>query len=247
MRKITKAVLTITVVMGTAIFVWAKTKKEQKKAQNGGRHVPYGPYEALFKRPLDAIAAGTALVLLAPVIGVIALLVRVKIGSPVLFMQERPGKDKKIFTLYKFRSMTNEKDEKGELLPDEKRLTKFGKWLRSTSLDELPELLNILKGDMSIVGPRPLLVKYLDRYTPIQCRRQEVRPGLTGLAMATVRNSAGWDKKFELDIEYVDKISFLFDLKIIFWTIKIVLKREGINETGEATNSEFMGVLKEQK
>ena len=139
--------------------------------------------------------------------------------------------------------MNNKTDKDGNLLPDEDRLTSYGKFLRSTSLDELPELFNILKGDMAIVGPRPLLVKYLERYTPTQRRRHEVRPGLTGLAMSTIRNSAGWDKKFELDVEYVDKVSFLMDLKIILWTIRIVLKSEGINEEGEATNSEFMGIL----
>ena len=168
-------------------------------------------------------------------------------GSPVLFTQLRPGKDEKIYKLYKFRTMTDDRDENGELLPDEKRLTKFGKWLRSTSLDELPEAFNILRGDMSVVGPRPLLVKYLDRYTPEQHRRHEVRPGLTGLAMSTVRNSAGWEEKFELDIEYVDKISFLLDVKIIIWTVIIVLQRKGINEPGEVTNSEFMGTMKEKQ
>ena len=156
------------------------------------------------------------------------------------------GKEK-IFTLYKFRTMTDEHDLNGNLLPDEIRLTRFGQFLRSSSIDELPELLNIIKGDMAICGPRPLLVKYLERYTPEQRRRQEVRPGLTGLAMSTIRNSAGWDKKFELDIEYVDNISFLLDLKIILWTICIVIKREGINEPGSATNTEFMGTLEEHK
>jgi len=216
-------------------------------------HRPYGVYEKYIKRPLDCILAVCALAFFSPVIGIIACLVRIKLGSPVLFTQERPGVidpstgKEKIFRLYKFRSMTNERDKNGELLPDEVRLTSFGKLLRSTSLDELPELFNIIKGDMAIVGPRPLLVKYLDRYTPTQRRRQEVRPGLTGLAMSTVRNSAGWDKKFELDVEYVDKVSFLMDLKIIFWTIKIVLRREGINEPGEATNSEFMGAWEEKQ
>lgn len=211
-----------------------------------------GPYERFVKRPLDCILATGALIVLSPVMGVTALLVKKKHGSPVLFSQERPGMidpktgKEKIFRLYKFRTMTDERDENGELLPDEARLTKFGETLRSTSLDELPELVNIIKGDMAIVGPRPLLVKYLDRYTPTQRRRQEVRPGLTGLAMSTVRNGAGWDKKFELDVEYVDKVSFLMDLKIILWTIRIVLKREGINEPGFATNSEFMGVLEEK-
>ncbi len=212
-----------------------------------------GLYEKYIKRLLDCFLAACALIVLSPVMLVTAILVRVKLGSPVLFTQERPGMiDKstgkeRIFKLYKFRTMTDEKDKNGKLLPDDVRLTKFGRTLRSTSLDELPELVNILKGDMSIVGPRPLLVKYLERYTPTQRRRQEVRPGLTGLAMSTVRNSAGWDKKFELDVEYVDKVSFLMDLKIILWTIRIVLKREGINEPGTATNSEFMGILEEKE
>lgn len=216
-------------------------------------HKPYGLYEKFIKRPLDCFLAVCAFIVLSPVMGITAILVRMKLGSPVIFSQERPGMmdpgtgKEKIFKLHKFRTMTDEQDENGELLPDEMRLTKFGKTLRTTSLDELPELINIIKGDMAVVGPRPLLVKYLERYTPVQRRRQEVRPGLTGLAMSTVRNSAGWDKKFELDIEYVDKISFLFDLKIIFWTVKTVLKRKGINESGEATNSEFMGILEDKK
>lgn len=216
-------------------------------------HKPYGPYEKYIKRPLDCFLAVCALIVLLPVLLITAIRVRVKLGSPVLFTQERAGMidpstgKEKIFKLYKFRTMTDERDENGELLPDEVRLTSFGKALRSTSIDELPELFNIIKGDMAIVGPRPLLVKYLERYTPAQRRRQEVRSGLTGLAMSTVRNSAGWDKKFELDVEYVDKVSFLMDLKIILWTVCIVLKREGINEPGTITNSEFMGILEEKK
>lgn len=209
------------------------------------KHKSNGPYESFIKRPLDFILSLIALIILSPVMLTTTLLVRVRLGAPVLFTQDRPGKNEKIFKLYKFRSMTNERDERGELLPDDIRLTRFGKILRSTSLDELPELFNILKGDMSVIGPRPLLVRYLERYTPEQHRRHEVRPGLTGLAMSRVRNSAGWDKKFELDLEYVDNISFLLDVKIILWTVKIVLKREGINEEGFATNSEFMGENKE--
>lgn len=205
------------------------------------KHKSYGPYEAYLKRPLDFIISLLAIVFLSWLYLILAILVRIKLGSPVLFTQNRPGKDEKIFKLYKFRTMTNERDDKGELLSDDLRLTRFGKILRSTSLDELPELFNILKGDMAIIGPRPLLVRYLPRYTPEQRRRHEVRPGLTGLAVSRVRNSAGWNKKFELDIEYVDNISFLLDMKIIFWTVKIVLKREGINEEGFATNSEYMG------
>lgn len=224
------------------------------KEKNGiNKHKPYGPYEKYIKRPMDCFLATLAMIILSPIILITAILVRIKLGFPVLFSQERPGMidpktgKEKIFKLYKFRTMTDERDENGELLPDDVRLASFGKILRSTSLDELPELLNIIKGDMAIVGPRPLLVKYLDRYTAEQRRRQEVRPGLTGLAMSTVRNSAGWDKKYELDVEYVDKVSFLLDLKIILWTVRIVLKREGINEPGEATNSEFMGILGDKK
>lgn len=216
-------------------------------------HKCFGPYEKYIKRPLDCFLATFAFIVLSPIMLIVAILVRLKIGSPILFRQERPGMidpktgKEKIFKLCKFRTMTDERDINGKLLPDEKRLTKFGRILRSTSLDELPELLNIIKGDMAVVGPRPLLVRYLERYTPAQRRRQEVRPGLTGLAMSTVRNSAGWDKKFELDVEYVDKVSFLMDFKIIIWTIHIVLKREGINEPGSATNTEFMGILEEKK
>lgn len=217
------------------------------------RHKPYGPYERFIKRPLDCLLAAAAFIVLSPIMLITAMLVRVKLGSPVLFSQERPGMidpktgKERIFKLHKFRTMTDARDENGELLPDGLRLTSFGKILRSTSLDELPELLNIIKGDMAVVGPRPLLVKYLERYTAMQRRRQEVRPGLTGLAMSTVRNSAGWDKKFELDVEYVDKVSFLMDVKIILRTIRIVLRREGINEAGEATNSEFMGTLEDKR
>ncbi len=217
------------------------------------KHRPFGPYEKYIKRPLDFILSIVLLIVFSPIMLVIAILIRVKLGSPILFSQERPGMidqktgKEKIFKLYKFRSMTNEKNEKGELFSDEVRLTSFGKMLRSTSLDELPEFFNVIKGDMAIVGPRPLLVKYLERYTPLQRRRQEVRPGLTGLAMSTIRNSSGWDKKFELDVEYVDKVSFLMDMKIILWTIRIVFKREGINEPGQVTNSEFLGILEEKE
>lgn len=208
------------------------------------RHKFYGPYEQFIKRPLDCLLATGALVVLSPVMGVTAVLVKTKLGSPVLFTQDRPGRDEKIFKLYKFRTMTDERDSSGKLLPDEKRLTPFGKALRATSLDELPELLNIIKGDMAIVGPRPLLVKYLDRYSLVQHRRHEVRPGLTGLSAATVRNAATWERKFELDVEYVDHVSFLMDLKIIGMTAAKVLKREGISEAGQATMSEFMGSKK---
>ena len=211
------------------------------------KHKPYGIYEKYIKRPLDAFLSMGALIVFSPILLITALAVRLKLGSPILFTQERPGRNGRVFKLYKFRTMTDERDENGELLPDEQRLPKFGQLLRSTSLDEMPELINIIRGDMALVGPRPLLVKYLERYTPEQRRRHEVRPGLTGLAMATVRNSAGWDRKFELDVKYVDEISFLMDLKILYWTVGMVLRREGINEPGNATNSEFRGKLGARK
>ena len=204
-------------------------------------HKPYGPYEKYIKRPLDAFLATGALIVFSPALLVTAILVRVKLGSPVMFTQDRPGKDEKIFRLYKFRTMTDERDENGELLSDEVRLTKFGRLLRSTSLDELPELINIIKGDMAVVGPRPLLIKYLERYTPTQRRRQEVRPGFTGLAQVHGRNGISWEEKFNWDVKYVDRITFRGDWKIIFETVKTVLKREGISAEGEATMSEYVG------
>ena len=172
---------------------------------------------------------------------VVALLVRIKLGSPIIFKQERPGLKEKVFTLYKFRTMTDEKDEEGNLLPDEVRLTRFGKLLRSTSLDELPGLFNILNGDMSIVGPRPLLVKYLPLYNEHQARRHEVRPGFTGYAQVHGRNSISWEEKFDLDVEYVDHITFGQDWTIIFQTVKTVLKREGISSDSSVTMEEFRG------
>lgn len=205
-------------------------------------HLYKGPYEKYFKRPIDFFLALVSIICFSWLIVILAIIVRIKLGSPILFKQQRLGKDEEIFYLYKFRTMTDERDENGELLPDDLRLTKFGMFLRSTSIDELPELFNILRGDMSMIGPRPLLVRYQPRYSVEQHRRHEVRPGLTGLAMSKVRNSAGWDKKFELDLDYIDNITFMLDLKIIWWTIKIVLKREGINENGCATNSEFWGI-----
>lgn len=204
-------------------------------------HKAYGPYEKFIKRPLDCILATGAFVVLSPVMGATAVAVARNLGTPVLFTQERPGKDEKVFKLYKFRSMTDERGADGELLPDEVRLTKFGEFLRSTSLDELPELINIIKGDMAIVGPRPLLVRYLPRYNDRQKRRHEIRPGLTGLAQVHGRNSVSWDDKFEWDVRYVDNISFLGDVKIILMTIKSVLKREGINSNTAATMEEFLG------
>ena len=200
-----------------------------------------GFYEKCIKRPQDFLCALLACIVLSPVMLVIAILVKIKIGSPVLFAQERPGLHGDIFKLYKFRTMTNERDENGELLPDEQRLTSFGKLLRSTSLDELPEIFLILSGRLSICGPRPLLVKYLPRYNAHQARRHEVRPGFTGLAQVNGRNAISWEEKFDLDVEYVDHITFLGDWKIIFKTVWTVLKREGISSETSATMEEFMG------
>ena len=200
-----------------------------------------GPYRRYFKRPIDFVLSLGAIIILSPILLLIALLVRIKLGSPVIFKQQRPGMNEKIFTLYKFRTMTDERDEKGELLPDEMRLTNFGKFLRASSLDELPELYNILKGDMSIVGPRPLLIEYLPLYNAQQRRRHEVKPGLTGWAQVNGRNAIGWEEKFNYDVEYVDNLSFFLDVKIIFLTIMKVLKREGINQEGRATMEPFRG------
>ncbi len=185
-------------------------------------------YAKYIKRILDFTLSLIALIVLSPVFVIIAILVKIKLGSPVIFKQQRPGKDEKIFTLYKFRTMTDEKDENGNLLPDAKRLTKFGKMLRSTSLDELPELINIIKGDMSIIGPRPLLVSYLPYYTKEEKHRHDVRPGLTGLAQVNGRNTTKWDERFKYDLEYVKTICLKNDLKIILKTIKKVIKKEDI-------------------
>ncbi len=198
-------------------------------------------YSRYIKRAMDLILSLCATILLSPVMGIIALLIKFKLGTPVIFVQERPGFKERIFTLYKFRTMTDENDEKGKLLPDNKRLTRFGKILRSTSLDELPELFNIIKGDMSIVGPRPLLVQYLPLYNKHQRRRHEVRPGLTGLAQVNGRNSISWEEKFDYDVKYVDSISAMADLKIIILTIYKVFKHEGINSQSSATMDAFEG------
>lgn len=200
-----------------------------------------GFYERYIKRPQDFCCALAAIIVLSPVMAVTAVLVRIKLGSPVIFKQKRPGLNGKIFTLYKFRTMTDKKDNNGELLSDEERLTRFGKILRSTSLDELPELVNMLKGDMSVVGPRPLLVKYLPLYNERQARRHEVRPGFTGYAQVHGRNAITWEDKFEKDVYYVDHISFMGDWKIIFQTVGTVLKREGISSETTQTMEEFKG------
>ncbi|HIU28363.1 MAG: sugar transferase [Anaerovoracaceae bacterium] len=193
-----------------------------------------GFYEKYIKRIFDIVLSGLALIILSPVIAIVALLVRVKLGSPVIFKQDRPGLNEKIFKMYKFRSMTDDRDVNGELLPDEDRLPSFGKKLRSTSLDELPELVNIFKGDMSIVGPRPLSVVYLPYYTEEERIRHTVRPGLTGLAQINGRNAISWEEKFRYDIEYVKNISLGLDISVFFGTIGKVLKREGIGQAEEA-------------
>lgn len=202
-------------------------------------------YKHFFKRLFDFILSLIAIIVLSPIYIIVAVLVRIKLGSPVLFTQDRPGKDEKIFKMYKFRTMTSDTDEKGNLLPDEVRLTKFGKALRSTSLDELPELFNILKGDMSIVGPRPLLVRYLPLYNEHQKHRHDVRPGFTGWAQCNGRNAISWEEKFDLDVFYVNHISFLLDVKIVFKTVKTVLCREGISSETSATMEEFRGTSNE--
>lgn len=200
-----------------------------------------GFYEKYIKRLIDIVLSGCALVVLSPVLLLVALLVRIKLGSPVIFKQKRPGLNEEIFEMYKFRTMTDERDENGKLLPDEIRLTSFGKKLRSTSLDELPELINIFKGDMSIVGPRPLLVAYLERYNEEQKKRHLVRPGITGLAQVEGRNTLSWAEKFDYDIKYINNISFINDIKIIFKTVSVVLKKEGVSSNTSVTMEEFTG------
>lgn len=193
------------------------------------KHKPYGIYEKCIKRPLDCVCGLLAVVVFCWLYAIVAILVRVKLGSPVLFTQNRPGKDEKIFKLYKFRTMTDARDTDGNLLPDEVRLTKFGKMLRATSLDELPEAFNIIKGDMSVIGPRPLLVKYLPYYTDEERLRHSVRPGLSGLAQVNGRNAISWEDKFGYDVQYVKKITFIGDVKIIFETVKkAFVKSEGV-------------------
>ncbi|MEK3766898.1 sugar transferase [Solibacillus sp. FSL K6-4121] len=204
-------------------------------------------YKRVVKRPMDFILSLIAVIVLSPVLIVVAILVRTKLGSPILFKQKRPGLNENIFMMYKFRTMTDEKDKNGELLPDHVRLTKFGKFLRSTSLDELPELFNILKGDMSIIGPRPLLVQYLPLYNDHQKRRHEVRPGLSGLAQISGRNALSWEDKFNLDVQYVESVGFVQDWKIILMTLNKVFVREGINSETAATMEPFKGTKIERR
>ena len=200
-------------------------------------------YSPSLKRLFDLLVTLPALLVLAPFLLVLALLVRLKLGTPVFFRQPRPGLHGKLFTLYKFRTMTDARDAEGNLLPDAERLTRFGSFLRQTSLDELPELFNVLRGEMSLVGPRPLLVEYLPRYTPEQARRHDARPGITGWAQVNGRNALTWEAKFVLDVWYVDHASLWLDLKIIVLTVWKLLTREGISHPGEATMAEFTGTL----
>ena len=200
-----------------------------------------GFYEKYVKRLADIVCSLVVLAIFWWLYIILAILVRVKLGSPVLFKQQRPGKNEKIFNMYKFRTMTDTRDEHGELLPDEVRLTRFGKALRATSLDELPEIFNILKGDMSLIGPRPLLVQYLPRYNEEQHHRHDVRPGLTGYAQAHGRNAVSWEEKFDMDVWYVNHVSMKTDIKVVLDTVKTVVKREGISSDTSVTMEEFMG------
>ena len=213
----------------------SEIKTDNKVKQNKGI------YRRFLKRPMDFILSLMAIIVLSPVLIIVAILVRFKLGSPVLFKQKRPGLNEKIFTMYKFRTMTDEKDENGELLSNHMRLTKFGRILRATSLDELPELFNILKGDMSIIGPRPLLIEYLLLYNEKQKHRHAVRPGLSGLAQVNGRNAISWEEKFDYDVEYVENISFFLDIKLIVQTVLKVFKRDGVNKSESVTMEKFNG------
>ena len=201
--------------------------------------------KCFIKRVFDIISALIGLILLSPVLLIIAVIVRLKLGSPVIFEQQRPGLNGEPFFMYKFRTMTDARDSDGNLLPDEKRLPPFGKFLRSTSLDELPELICVLKGDMSLVGPRPLMMKYLPRYTPQQARRHEAKPGITGWAQVNGRNAISWEERFDLDVWYVDNWNLWIDMKILFKTVMSVFQREGISQQGHVTMTEFMGTEQE--
>ena len=236
LTKLCKVIVAISIFAGGVAFVMeilAERKTKNKKCK--------GVYEKFIKRPMDCFLATLCLLIFSPLMLILAIFVRIFLGSPVLFEQDRPGKNGKVFKLYKFRTMTDKRDENGQLLADELRLTAFGKMLRSSSLDELPELFNIIKGEMSLIGPRPLLVQYLPLYNQEQARRHEVRPGLTGLAQSRGRNSLSWEEKFKLDVEYVDHITFLGDLKIIVDTVVQVLNREGISDNTGVTMEAFRG------
>lgn len=239
MRKPKYFVLSIVIGIITGISAGKITKRKQYLAEIAGKHIPFGPYEIFLKRPLDILLAGSLSVLLSPIMGITALLIKIKLGSPVFFIQQRPGLNEKIFKIYKFRSMSNEKDKDGNFLPDKKRLTKFGRILRSMSLDELPELFNIIKGDMSIIGPRPLITQYLPYYTNNEHHRHDVKPGLTGLAQIHGRNNLSWEKRFEYDLQYVNKITFCNDFMILLKTILKVIKKENVTVREEGNLLDF--------
>lgn len=236
-----KIIILLSILVGIEIGGYKKYIKEKSKAKETMGHIPYGIYEAAIKRPCDVLISGIALILFSPMIAVIALLVKIKMGSPILFTQKRPGLNGKIFTIYKFRTMNDRRDTDGGLFSDEERLTPFGKLLRRTSLDELPELYNILIGDMSVVGPRPLLVDYMPRYNEYQKHRHDVKPGLTGLAQVNGRNKLSWGTRFEDDLKYVERITFLGDIHIILKTVVTVFKKDGISSGTSATMEPFMG------
>ncbi len=240
MKKILK-VIAVTmglITIGGVISGILDRREERKRGREGKSiHEPYGFYEKYLKRPFDFMLGAAALVVLSPVLLVTALLVRVKLGSPILFSQQRPGRDGKLFVLQKFRSMTDSRDENGKLLPDHDRLTAFGSFLRSASIDELPELYNILRGDMSMIGPRPLLPEYLPYYTETEKHRHDVRPGLSGLAQVSGRNRVGWEERLSYDVEYVEKITFLGDLKILLKTVQKVLKPEDVAADSETVET----------
>lgn len=228
--KVIKAILKVIGIFAGILTIGGVIAGVIDRIQNcHSQHQPYGFYEKYIKRPLDFMLSTAALIVLSPVLLITAILVRIKLGSPVLFSQDRPGKDEKIFKLHKFRSMTDERDENGELLPDDERLPMFGRILRSTSLDELPELLNIARGDMSIIGPRPLLTEYLPYYTEEEHHRHDVRPGLSGLAQVNGRNAIdSWEQRFAYDLEYVNKVTFMGDVKIILETVIKTVNRSDI-------------------
>ncbi|MBA3920876.1 MAG: sugar transferase [Nostocaceae cyanobacterium] len=205
---------------------------------------PNKKYTKLVKSILERVVCAIALIILSPVMLVVAIAIYINTGKPIVFTQPRPGKDGRIFTFYKFRTMSDRRDSQGNLLPDEERLTAIGQFLRKSSLDEIPQLWNVLKGDMSFVGPRPLLVRYLERYTPEQARRHEVKPGITGLAQVKGRNAIGWEQKFQLDVWYVDNWSLWLDLKILLLTVLKVVQQEGINQEGYVTSEEFKGQMR---
>ena len=225
------------IALGVSIYFATKRKQEIAKRTKG--HVPYSSYEAVLKRPMDVVLSGIGLIILSPVLLITAILVRVKLGTPVIFKQKRPGKDEKIFEIMKFRTMTNEVDKNGEFLPDEKRLTSFGKRLRSSSLDELLELINVFKGDMSMVGPRPQLVKDMVFMSKEYRKRHAVLPGITGLAQVSGRNGITWEEKLDKDLVYLKKITLLNDIKIMMKTVIKVLSRDGINEEGQVTALDY--------